>query len=78
MYSNYWCSCSFEPEIIKISLSSLKMYSSKILNIQESTTILNAYTKTSGNLSYAPRIYIYTYIYKDRSWYNERIIFFQN
>ena len=32
------------------------MYSNKILNFQESTTILNACTKKSGNLSYAPRI----------------------
>ena len=33
------------------------MYSNNILNFQESTTILNARTKKSGNLSYAPRIY---------------------
>ena len=35
------------------------MYSNKILNVQESTTILNARTKKSGNLLNAPRIYIY-------------------
>ena len=46
MYSNCCCSCSFEPEIIKIGQSSHKMYSNKILNFQESTTILNACTKT--------------------------------
>ena len=45
MYSNCCCSCSFEPEIIKISQSSHKMYSNNILNFQESTTILNACTK---------------------------------
>ena len=32
------------------------MYSSKILNFQESMTILNAYTKKSGNLLKAPHI----------------------
>ena len=47
MYSNYCCSCSFEPEIIKIGQSSYKMYSNNILNFQESTTILNACTKKS-------------------------------
>ena len=31
------------------------MYSNKILNFQESTTILNACTKKSGNLLKAPR-----------------------
>ena len=55
VYSNCCCSCSFEPEIIKIGQSSHKMYSINILNFQESTTILNAHTKKSGNLSYAPR-----------------------
>ena len=45
VYSNCCCSCSFEPEIIKIGQSSHKMYSNKILNFQESTTILNACTK---------------------------------
>ncbi len=39
------CSCSFEPEIIKIGQSSHKMYSNNILNFQESTIILNACTK---------------------------------
>ena len=45
VYSNLCCSCSFEPEIIKISQSSHKMYSNNILNFQESTTILNACKK---------------------------------
>ena len=57
MYSN--C-CSFEAEIIKISLSSHEMYSNK--NFQESATILSACTKKSGNLLKAPRMYIYIYI----------------
>ena len=39
-YSNSCCSCSLEPEIIKIGQSSHKMYSHKILKIQESSTIL--------------------------------------
>ena len=42
------------------------MYSNNILNFQESTTILNAYTKKSGNLLKAPRIYIYIYIERER------------
>ena len=54
MYSSCCCSCSFEAEIIKIGQSSHKMYSNNILNFQESTTILNACTKKSGNLLKAP------------------------
>ena len=57
VYSNCCCSCSFEPVIIKIGLSSHKMYSNNIVNFQESTTILNACTKKSGNLLNAPRTY---------------------
>ena len=57
VYSNCCCSCSFEPEIIEIGQSSYKMYNNNILNFQESTTILNARTKKSGNLLNAPRIY---------------------
>ena len=55
MYSNCCCSCWFEAEIRKICQSSHKMYSNNILNFQESTTILNACTKKSGNLLNAPR-----------------------
>ena len=49
MYSNCCCSCSFEPEIIKISQSSYKMYSNNILNFQESMSILNACRKCPEN-----------------------------
>ena len=45
VYSNSCCSCLFEAESIKIGQSSHKMYSNKIMNFQESTTILNACTK---------------------------------
>ena len=45
VYSKRCCSSWFEPEIIKISLSSYKMYSNNIVNFQESTTISNACTK---------------------------------
>ena len=45
VYSNSCCSCSFESEIIKIGQSSHKMYSNNILNLHESTKILNACTK---------------------------------
>ena len=58
VYSNYCWSCWFEPEIIKTGQSSHKMYSNNIVNFQESTTILNACTKMSGNLLNAPRIFV--------------------
>ena len=45
VYSNCWCSCLFKPEIIKIGRLSHKIYSNNILNVQESTPILNACTK---------------------------------
>ena len=47
MYSNCCCSCSFEPEIIKIGQSSHEMYNNNIVNFQAFTTILNAHTKKS-------------------------------
>ena len=47
VYSNSCCSCSLEPEIIKIGQSSYKMHCNNILNFQESATILNACTKKS-------------------------------
>ena len=58
VYFNSCCSCSFEPEIIKIGQSSHKMYSNNILNIPESTSILNACTKKSGNY-WMHHVYIY-------------------
>ena len=45
VYSNCYCSCSLEPEIIKIGQSSHRMYSNNVVNFQESTTILKACTK---------------------------------
>ena len=39
---------------MKIGQSSHEMYGNNILNFQESTTILNACTKKSGNLLKAP------------------------
>ena len=45
VYSNCYCSCSFEAEIITIGQSSHKMYSNNIPNFQESTTMVNAHTK---------------------------------
>ena len=63
VYSNYCCSCWFEPEIIKISQSSHKMYSNNIVNFQESTTILNACTKKSLETYWSHLVYIYIYIY---------------
>ena len=60
-YCNCCCSCSFEPEIIKIGQSSHKMYRNNIVNFQESTKILNAYTKKSGNLLNAPRTLVFIF-----------------
>ena len=57
VYSDCCCSCSFESKIITIGQSSHKMYSNNIVNFEESTIILNAYTKKSGNLLKAPRNY---------------------
>ena len=50
VYSNCCCSCSFEPEILKIGLSSHKMYSYNMVNFQESTTISYAQTKKCWKL----------------------------
>ena len=58
VYSNSCSSCSFEAEIIKIDQSSHKMYCNNILNFQESTSILNACTKKSGNLLKALKLKI--------------------
>ena len=64
VYSNCYCNCSFELEIIKIGQSSHNMYSNNILNFQESTTIINACTKKVWKLIEAiAHIYIYIYIY---------------
>ena len=63
VYSNSCCSYSFEPEIIKIDQSSHKMYSNNIVNSQESTTIINACTKKSGNLLNAPRTYVWNLLW---------------
>ena len=46
VYLNCCCRYSFEAEIMKIGQSSHKIYSNKILNFHESTTILNACTKS--------------------------------
>ena len=56
VYSNCSCSCSLEPEIIRIGQ---RIYCKNILNFQESTANINAYTKKSEKLLNAPRIYIY-------------------
>ena len=66
VYSNCCCSCSFEPEIIKIGQSSHKMYRNNILNFQESTTFLNTCKKRPETywMHYILYIYIFTYNYK--------------
>ena len=63
VYSNCCCSCSFEPDIIKIGQSSHKIYSNNIMNFQESTTILNTCTKKAWNrIEGTSYIYMYVYI----------------
>ena len=61
VYSNCYCSCSFEPEIIKIDQSFYKMYSNNILNFQESTTILNACTKKSLETYWMHYVHVWKY-----------------
>ena len=56
VYSNYCCTYWFQSEIIKIDQSSHKMYSNNIVNFQESTPILNACRKKSGNSLNAPNV----------------------
>ena len=58
VYSNCFCVCSFEPEIIG-QLSHL-MYSNNILNFQEPTTILNACTKNVWKLIEFTTYFAYT------------------
>ena len=53
VYSNCCCSCSFEPEIIKINQSSHKMYSNEFPRVYDNFKCL--YKKKSGNLLNAPR-----------------------
>ena len=62
MYSNSWCSCSFEPEIMKIDQSSHKVYGNNILDFQKSTTMLNTCTKKSLETYWIHHIYIYIYM----------------
>ena len=54
---NCYCSCSFEPEIIKIGQSSHKMYSNNILNFQVFSTISNACTKKTPETYWRYHIY---------------------
>ena len=67
VYSNWRCSCSFEPGIIKIDQSFHKMYSNNTLNVHEYTTILNAHTKKFWKLIVCTS-YIYIYIYDATFW----------
>ena len=68
MYSNSYCSCSFEPEILKIGPSSHDIHSNNILNLQESTTILKSRTEKvwkliEGIMCVCVCVYIYIYMY---------------
>ena len=59
VHSNSYCSRSFETEIIKIGQSSRKM------NFQESTAIVNAHTKKSLETYHMP-----LYLSKIMPWYS--------
>ena len=75
VFSNSCWSCSFAPEIIKIGLSSHKMYSNNI-EFLESTTILDACTKKVMKLiewTMYIYIYIYIYIYKHTYYYHHHV-----
>ena len=48
VYSNSYCNCSFKSKIIKISQSSLNMYSNNILNFRVTKTIVNAWNLIEG------------------------------
>ena len=73
VYSNCCCSCSFEPEIIKIGQSSHKMYTNNILNFPESSTIFNACTKKSENLFNSPRKTLFGHVWS--GWPNGILTF---
>ena len=63
VYSNCCCSCSFEPELLKIGQSFHKMYS--MVNFEESTTISNTCTKNLETywMHYIYILYVLIYIY---------------
>ena len=64
VYSNSCCSCSFEHEVIKIGLSSHKMYIYNILNFQESTTKFKCpYKKVWKLIEGTTYIYSLLYLY---------------
>ena len=75
VYSNCYCSCSIEAEIIKICQSSHKMYSNNIVNFQKSTTIWNACTKKSGNLLKEPRTSSLLFLSSPLAWRCPLLIF---
>ena len=70
VYSNSCCWCSFEPGIVKYCQSSHKMYSDNILNIQETTTIINACTKKKVWKLIVCTSYVYPLFFKylAKSW----------
>ena len=69
VYSNCCCSCSFKPEILKIGLSTYKMYRNNILNFQESMTILNACTKKVWKLIEGTTyFFLMPGLYKEEFW----------
>ena len=75
VYSNCCCRCSFEAEIIRIGQSSHKMYSNNILNVQESTTILNAFTKNVCKLIEGST-YHFRFSKKKLCFISNRFVFF--
>ena len=74
VYFNCYCSCSFDPEIIKICQSSHKIYSNNILNFQGSTIILNAYTKKVWKLIEAPFVVTTKWVWTTFVQFNPHVI----
>ena len=62
VYSNSWCCCFFEPEIIKIGQSSHKISSNDIQNFQVYDNFKCLYKK-SLETHWRHHVYIYIYIY---------------
>ena len=76
VYSNCCCSCVFEPEIIKKSPSSHKMYSNNILNFHEFMIVLNSCTKKSLHTHWRHHLYTHIYIYIVNQ--RQAVSFYQN
>ena len=74
VYSSFFCSCSFEPEIIKIGQSSHKMYSNNIIITRhefKSETRLIAF-----HIALIPLGKVWIQLFSLQLWVNSRIDWF--